>query len=144
MWKTIICEVDFEDNPSQVVWSGQRLRGNVYIKLGQQKLIRGIYIQLLGRGYAHWSKGKGGHRKEFIGKENYLNVQQYLIGGTSGKLALCRYFSGELLYYFLFPLKAKFNWHLGTTITHLNSNCHWSFPRPAKESTVSFDTMQTL
>lgn len=51
------CKIEFENNPSQVVYSGQLLRGTVHLTLTSAKNIRGAYIKINGSAYAHWSEG---------------------------------------------------------------------------------------
>lgn len=39
--KSELCEIEFEDSPMKVVYSGQLIKGDVIIKLKQEMVIRG-------------------------------------------------------------------------------------------------------
>lgn len=45
-----ICKIDFENNPMKVLYAGQLLKGTVKLTLTSQKDIRGVYINILGKG----------------------------------------------------------------------------------------------
>lgn len=80
----IECFIDFENNPSKVVYTGQLLRGNVQLKLTEPKNVRGVYIKIKGKAYAHWTEGSGDNRKSYTGEEEYINERTYFVGGNSG------------------------------------------------------------
>lgn len=75
------CKIEFENNPNKVLYAGQTLRGTVELALTEAKTVRGIYIQIHGKGFCKWRSGKATHS----GKENYLNETTYFIGGNDGK-----------------------------------------------------------
>lgn len=84
------CEIEFENNPMRVFFSGQIMRGTVHLKLAKQKQVRRIYIHLYGGAYASWTEYAcidfglhnwySDHRKTFSGKEVYLNDGRYFVG----------------------------------------------------------------
>lgn len=78
------CVIEFENNPSKVVYSGQLLRGNVHLSLTGSKTVRGVYIKICGEGYCHWSTGSGKNRRSYTGKEDYLEERVYFMGGREG------------------------------------------------------------
>lgn len=75
------CVIDFEDNP---VYSGQLLRGTVELNLSKEKNVRGVYIDLCGKGYASWTENNGRYQQIYTTEEIYLNERIYFVGG-SGK-----------------------------------------------------------
>lgn len=78
-------EIEFENNPQKVVYAGQLLRGTVRLTLTEEKNVRGIYIRIYGKAYAHWTKGGGKSRRSYTGEEHYLNETTYFLGGRDGK-----------------------------------------------------------
>lgn len=81
------CVVQFENNPSKVIYSGQLLRAVVNLTLTKPTTVHGIYVKLTGNAYAHWRGRRGSHRRgrrSFTRSEKYLDEQFYLLGGTSG------------------------------------------------------------
>lgn len=85
------CEIEFENNPLKVVYTGQLLRGTVRLNLTEEKNVRGIYINIYGSAHVKWSKGSGNRRVTHTGKEEYLNEKTYFVGGPSG--SVCDLFS---------------------------------------------------
>lgn len=82
------CEIDFENNPEKVLYAGQLLRGTIQLSLTSQKIVRGIYILILGKAHCHWTKGSGKNRKSYTGNEEYLEEKTYLYGDQNGKNAM--------------------------------------------------------
>lgn len=78
------CEIEFENNPSKVVYSGQLLRGNVHLSLTGSKTVRGVFIKICGGAYCHWTKGYGKTRRSYTGREDYLDERTYFMGGREG------------------------------------------------------------
>lgn len=78
------CDIEFENNPQKVVYAGQLLRGTVRLTLTEEKNVRGIYIRIYGKAYAHWSRGSGKSRRTYTGEEHYLNETTYFVGGRDG------------------------------------------------------------
>lgn len=72
------CDIEFRNN---VVYAGQELYGTVRLTLTEEKHLRGIYVQICGKGYCKWVEG----RTTFIGQENYLHQTIYFIGGDDGR-----------------------------------------------------------
>lgn len=77
--------INFE-HPDSVYFAGETLRGTAILSLTKKKKIRGVYVRIYGRAYAHWTKhcsidhnprrdenGKmvrmGGHRVSYAGSE---------------------------------------------------------------------------
>lgn len=86
------CEIDFENNPSKVVYSGQKFRGSVNLTLAHAKIVRTIFIKLSGKASVWWAEGSSKNRKTFSGSEQYLNERINLIEGNSGKHAVFKFF----------------------------------------------------
>lgn len=76
------CDIDFENNPLKVIYAGQQLRGTVQLTLTEEKKVRGVYIQIRGEAYAHWTKKRGKRTKHYTGEEEYLNEKTYFVGGS--------------------------------------------------------------
>lgn len=83
---TTRCGVEFENNPSRVIYSGQMLRGTVHLVLTSEKNVRGIYIRVTGQGHTHWTEGSGDSRKSYWGNEDYFNALFYLVGGNNSNI----------------------------------------------------------
>lgn len=77
------CHINFENNPSKVVHSGQLFRGTVQLNLVEEVNVRGIYIHLYGGAYAHWRE-RLKFCRAYTANEDYLNHRIYLVGGTNG------------------------------------------------------------
>lgn len=80
------CDIDFENNPQKVIYAGQLLRGTVRLTLTEEKTVRGIYIRIDGKAYAHWSTGSGKNRRSYSGSEDYLTEKTYFLGGSEGSV----------------------------------------------------------
>lgn len=81
---SVICQIEFENNPSKVVYSGQLLRGNVYLTLTQITSFRNISVRICGDAYSRWTDGFSDDEKTYTGNENYLNERIYLVRGQEG------------------------------------------------------------
>lgn len=81
---TITCDIDFENNPIKVVSAGQSIRGTVRLNLPEIKILHGIYIQICGSAFVHWTEGSGENQNEYSGSEEYLNELSYFVGGGPG------------------------------------------------------------
>ena len=79
------CDIDFENNPEQVVYSGQELRGTVRLKLTNFNHIRNIFIQFHGAAYTKWMEGTRKHARQ----ENYLDRKIYLLENEDGTVLKC-------------------------------------------------------
>lgn len=83
------CLISFE-NPDGVYFAGELLRGKAILSLTKTKKVRGVYVRIFGRAYAHWTRhcsidhhpgrdqnGKlvrrGGHRVSYAGSEVCFN-----------------------------------------------------------------------
>lgn len=83
--------INFE-HPDSVYFAGETLRGTAILSLTNKKKIRGVYVRIYGRAYAHWTKqcsidhnprrdenGKmirmGGHRVSYAGSEVHFNQE---------------------------------------------------------------------
>lgn len=80
------CRVEFENNPSRVIYSGQILRGTVHLVLTREKNVRGIYIRVVGQGHTYWTEGTGDDKKSYGGNEDYFNALVYLVGGNNSNI----------------------------------------------------------
>lgn len=80
------CEIEFENNPIKVIYTGQLLRGNVRLTLTEEKNVRGVFVEIRGKAYAHWTQGSGDNRRSYTGNEDYLNERTYFVGGNSGNV----------------------------------------------------------
>lgn len=93
-------EIEFENNPMKVFYSGQLMRGTVQLNLIKQKKVRRIYIHLYGGAYASWTEYAcfdfelgnwySDHRKTFSGKEVYLNDGTYFVGAPKDDDESCK------------------------------------------------------
>lgn len=44
----------------------------------------GIYVEISGKAYCHWTEGTGDNKKSYTGRETYLDERTYLVGGRGG------------------------------------------------------------
>lgn len=80
------CEIEFENNPSKVIYAGQLLRGTVKLQVTSVKPVRGVYIRLCGRAYSNWTEGYGKNEEDYTDEEEILNEKSYLVGGETGSV----------------------------------------------------------
>lgn len=80
-----LIDIDLENNPEKVLYAGQLLRGTIKLATTSEKRVRGIYVQITGKGYCRWSKGSGKSRNTYTGREYYLDEKTYLYGDENGK-----------------------------------------------------------
>lgn len=83
---SVACEIDFENNPNKIIYTGQVVRGTVRLTLNEEKNVRGVYIRIYGKAYCRWTRRRG--RVTYVGKQNYLNETTYLIGAEEGTCIL--------------------------------------------------------
>lgn len=88
---TILCRVEFVDNPKRVYYAGQKLRGRVRLSLTNPLLVRGIFVEVSGQASCKWFKGTGANKREYSGHETYLNLCKYLLGSQGGNYTHTHY-----------------------------------------------------
>lgn len=99
---SINCEILF-DNPDRVFYAGQLLSGTVRLTLTKQYKVRGVYIQIFGKAYAHWTeycsidhsdnysrnneqhRTTTGHSVSYTGEQLYLDEKSYFVGGPNAR-----------------------------------------------------------
>lgn len=81
------CEIELRNNPSQVVYTDETLRGTVHLTLTNEKVIHKAFVNIVGYGYVHWSENvkkqkydsyqkkyfAENHTEERTSQENYLH-----------------------------------------------------------------------
>lgn len=72
------CDIVLQNN---LVYAGQLLSGTVRLTLTEEKNLRGIYIQIYGKGYCKWTEGK----TAYVNQANYFNGIIYFVGGQNGR-----------------------------------------------------------
>lgn len=75
------CAIELQNNISYCVFSGQELFGTIRLTLTEERHLRGVYIQIYGKGYCKWSEG----RTTFVNQATYLNEIIHFIGGGNGR-----------------------------------------------------------
>lgn len=86
------CEINLLNNDAKVYHAGQLLSGTLSLKLTSEKSVRGVYVEIYGKAYAHWTESKNVRRdgknqrvtKSYTGEEDYLKEITYFIGDGSG------------------------------------------------------------
>lgn len=89
---SIVCEIEFENSPSKVIYSGQLLRGNVFVVLKEETVIQGRnYAQLKSKEFSF------GNHKMYTKLTNQLihskiapGVYLRLTGGASCRFEIVR------------------------------------------------------
>lgn len=77
------CEINFENNPQKICFSGQKLHITVRLKLTEEIKIRGIYIHLRGTAHVRFVVDDAGRGGNFTTDEDVLNIRKYLVDGKS-------------------------------------------------------------
>lgn len=88
------CEIDFVDNHERVYYAGQLLKGTVCLSLTSEKTVRGVYVEIYGKAYVHWTETESRRRngkqeqvtRSYTGEEIYLSERTYFVGGASGNV----------------------------------------------------------
>lgn len=80
------CTINFE-NPHAVYFANELLSGTASLTLTKTKKVRGVYVRIFGRAYAHWtelcnknhtnssSRESSTHRVSYTGSEVCLNKE---------------------------------------------------------------------
>lgn len=75
------CEIEFDNNPLKVMYSGQVLRGNVKLTLTESIKVRCVYLKIVGEGYCHWT-----NEGTFTGRESYIDESRCFVDGSEGDI----------------------------------------------------------
>lgn len=62
------CEIEFENNPLKVIYSGETLRGIVHLLVTSEKVIKKGSVKIVGEGNVRWT--------EHLQRQKYDNHQQ--------------------------------------------------------------------
>lgn len=89
------CTINFLNNSERVFYTGQLLQGSVCLTLTSEKTCRGVYVEIYGKAYAHWTEThyeqRNGKRqsvtKSYTGKEDYLRERTHFLGGSDGNVS---------------------------------------------------------
>lgn len=79
------CAIEFDDNPLNVYYSGQTIRGVVHLNISDAKTVRGIYLKIIGKSYVRWHSNPGRIHRRLSGKDVHLKEIIYFVGGDDGK-----------------------------------------------------------
>lgn len=74
------CDIELQNYGSNIVYAGQELCGTVRLTLTEERHLRGIYIQIYGKGFCQWVEG----RTTYTGRNNYLDEKIYFLGAENG------------------------------------------------------------
>lgn len=77
------CEIEFENNPKNIVYAGQLLRGTVRLNLMKKTNVHNLYIRITGKLYAFWYEG----RTPITIKRNLLDNKMYFVEESTGDLS---------------------------------------------------------
>lgn len=77
------CDIEIHSNGRNIVYAGQELRGTVRLTLTEEKHLRGVYIQIHGRGTCSWEVFDNKYGDQF----DYINEVIYFIGAKNGTYA---------------------------------------------------------
>lgn len=79
------CEIEFENNPSKVVFSGEIMRGTVHLTLTEEKNVFAVFLKITGCQYTRFSKGDGKNRRSYTGNEKCLDERINFVDNTNGE-----------------------------------------------------------
>lgn len=86
----IACVIELQNNnDNNQFYAGQELCGTVRLTLAERIHLRGVYIQIKGKGFWHWESG----RNHYTDQVKYLNEKLFFIGSESGKCIFILYMS---------------------------------------------------
>lgn len=81
------CAIGLQTNVNNIVYAGQELCGTVRLTLVEEKHLRGIYIQIDGKGFCQWDEG----RTTLNGRADFLKEIIYLVRGQNGRCVFVSY-----------------------------------------------------
>lgn len=87
------CKITFDDHYNGIFYAGQLLTGRVELILDKVKTVQGLCLKICGYARVRWTENHSYYangRKQnktvaFIGKNDYLESINYLIGSNSGE-----------------------------------------------------------
>lgn len=82
------CDIEFENNPTKVFYSGQQIRGTVKLSHAETHPWCEMFIRIKGEGYVKWDEGSGSSTKTYTGFKSYVDERVYIPGGQTGKSPL--------------------------------------------------------
>lgn len=83
-----ICEIEFENNPNKVFFTGELVRGVVSITLSKKQMFKAIFIQFSGKSVTGWWTLE----ESFSSEQIFFNQQLDLIEKSTGNFIVCRSF----------------------------------------------------
>lgn len=79
------CSIEFENNPSKVIQTGQQLCATIHLTLNESTKVRGVFIIISGKVFTRGPSGYANRSKVPTGEEKYSILEQtYLLGGSNG------------------------------------------------------------
>lgn len=76
------CEINFEENPKRIFFSGQKLHVTVRLKLTEEIKVRGVDIHLRGVAYVRFSVDDSNRAGHYASDENVLDMRKCLVDGN--------------------------------------------------------------
>lgn len=73
------CKIEIENNPAKIIYAGQLLKGTVELDFTVRKIVRSVYVRVLGLARVYWKEA----RKPCQGNEEYLNDVTFFVGGSN-------------------------------------------------------------
>lgn len=88
------CDIELHNNnDSDTFFAGEELCGTVRLTLTEEKRLRGVYIQIDGKGFFRWDEG----RSTYFRTAKYLKEKLYIFGGANGRWISVSYIREILL-----------------------------------------------
>lgn len=90
------CSINFPGNLEKVFYSGQLLSGTVRLTLTSQKEVRGVYVEIYGKSYVHWTETEYEERdgkresvtRSYTSEESFLRERKHFLGNSDGNLLM--------------------------------------------------------
>lgn len=79
------CKIHFENN-EKFVYSGQKQRITVRLKLTEEIKVRSIYIHLRGKTHVHFMVDDSKREGSYVASEDVLDMQNCLASGNGGNV----------------------------------------------------------
>ncbi|EDV48172.2 arrestin domain-containing protein 17 [Drosophila erecta] len=76
----VTCEISFDNNRHGTFYAGQLVKGCATLKCDRSKEVQAVLLKVVGYSITKWSEKSLGSTKLYVGREDYLSSNTYLLG----------------------------------------------------------------
>ncbi|KMZ02057.1 arrestin domain-containing protein 17 [Drosophila simulans] len=76
----VTCEISFDNNRHGTFYAGQLVNGCATLKCDRSKEVQAVLLKVVGYSITKWSEKSLGSTKLYVGREDYLSSNTYLLG----------------------------------------------------------------